>query len=45
MMRCADCCYFWKEENESCPSCHWEPRAPGDMTPCDYEESYDEEDD
>ena len=44
-MKCADCCYFWKEENESYPSCHWEPHAPGDMAPCDYEDDYDEEDD
>lgn len=45
-MRCSDCCYFWKDEDEEYPSCHWESRAPGDVPPCEYEENngYDEGD-
>ena len=38
-MRCSDCCYFWKDEDEEYPSCHWESRAPGDVPPCEYEEN------
>lgn len=44
-MKCSDCCYFWKEEDENYPSCHWESRAPSDAPPCEEENDYDEEDD
>lgn len=43
-MKCSDCCYFWKEEDESYPSCHWTPRALGDMAPCDYAEDFEDDD-
>lgn len=36
-MKCTDCCFYWKDEDEAYPSCKWEPRAPGDMAPCDYD--------
>lgn len=40
-MKCADCCYFWREEDETFQSCHWEPRCPGDVPPCEEEEEED----
>ena len=40
-MKCADCCYFWHEEDETFQSCHWEPRCPGDIPPCEDEEEED----
>ena len=44
-MRCSDCCYYWKEEDELFPSCQWEARAPGEVPPCEEDDDYDEEDD
>ena len=40
-MKCTDCCFCWKEEDEDYPTCHWESRAPDDMAPCEYAEDYD----
>lgn len=37
-MRCTDCCYYWKEETDNYPCCHWESRCPGDIPPCEDEE-------
>ena len=37
-MTCIDCCYFWREEGEESRCCHWEPRCPGDIPPCEEEE-------
>ena len=34
-MTCKDCPYFWKEEDESYPSCKWTIRCPGDIPPCE----------
>lgn len=43
-MKCADCCYCWREDGEKYPSCHWQALAPGEMAPCEYEEEeYDDE--
>lgn len=36
-MKCAECCYYWQDEDESRPRCHFEPRCSGDMAPCEYE--------
>lgn len=36
-MKCEECCYYWKEENEDRAYCHWEARCAGDMAPCEYE--------
>lgn len=36
-MRCTDCCYCWKEETDNYPHCHWEPRAPDEVPPCEEE--------
>lgn len=48
-MDCKECCYFWKNEGEVYPSCKFETRCPGDLPPCEYDESdyepdYDEYD-
>ena len=48
-MKCADCAYYWKEEDERYAGCHWTIRCPGDIPPCeeeeyDYDESYEPED-
>ena len=43
-MKCTDCCFCLKEEGKDYPSCHWEPRAPGDMAPCDYEDDFEDDD-
>ena len=44
-MTCIDCCYFWREEGEESRCCHWEPRCPGDIPPCEEEEEEDVYDD
>lgn len=44
-MACIDCCYFWREEGEESRCCHWEPRCPGDIPPCEEEEEEDVYDD
>ena len=36
-MKCIECCYYWQDEDESRPRCHWEACCPGDMAPCEYE--------
>lgn len=41
-MKCENCAYFWKEEDETREHCHWTSRCPGDLPPC--EEDYQEED-
>lgn len=34
-MKCEECCYYWQDEDESRPRCHYEdPRFPA---PCEYE--------
>ena len=41
-MKCIDNCgYYWKEENEEYPSCHFE--GPIGWAPCEQEEYYEEE--
>lgn len=36
-MKCEECCYYWQDEDESRPRCHWEACCPGDMAPCEYD--------
>lgn len=36
-MKCEECCYYWQNEDESRPRCHWEACCPGDMAPCEYD--------
>lgn len=38
-MKCSDCVYYWREDGDDYPSCKWEPKEPGDMAPCEYDES------
>lgn len=35
----SNCGYYWKEEGEDFPSCHFE----GWTAPCEYEDDYEEE--
>lgn len=43
-MKCEDCCFFWRDEDENHPYCHFESRWPDDKAPCDREDdSYEEE--
>ena len=37
-MKCVECCYYWKEENEDRACCHWVARCAGDIAPCEYED-------
>ena len=43
MVRCADsnCGYFWQEEWEPYPSCHYNDPWPA---PCEYDDELEEED-
>lgn len=36
-MKCIECCYYWQDEDERRPYCHWEARCAGDTAPCEYE--------
>lgn len=45
-MRCTDCPYHWKEDDERFARCHFEPHCADDLPPCeidDYDEYYGEE--
>lgn len=41
-MKCTDCPYFWKDEIDKYPHCHWIARCPDDIAPCE-EDYYEEE--
>ena len=46
-MKCNECVYCWKEDDEDFACCHFAPRAPGEEAPCeydDYEECSDDPD-
>ena len=42
-MRCKDCVFCWKNEDEDYPSCKFEVRTVWDIPPCEYEDDYEEE--
>lgn len=45
-LTCPDCPYYWKNEDEDYPGCHFEARCPEDVAPCeesDYDDSYYDE--
>ena len=42
-MRCKDCVFCWKDEDEKYPSCKFEVRTAWDIPPCEYEDDYEEE--
>lgn len=35
-MKCEDCAYYWQEENESRPMCHFHAMSDWDKSPCEY---------
>lgn len=37
-MKCTDCCYYWKAEDDNYPYCHWENKCAGDISPCELED-------
>lgn len=39
-MKCAECLYWWQDEDEEYPSCHANPNFP---TPCEEEDFEAEE--
>jgi hypothetical protein len=38
-MKCIDCCYCWKDEDDKYPCCHWASKCPDDIPPCEDEEA------
>lgn len=36
-MKCVECCYYWKEEDEGFAHCQWQAKCGGDMAPCEEE--------
>ena len=40
-MKCADCCFYWQEDNERIPHCHFVERCVDDKAPCDYDEDFE----
>lgn len=42
-MKCKDCPYCWKSEDESYARCHYERIADFDLAPCEYDDYEDEE--
>lgn len=44
-MKCTECCYYWQDEDESRPRCHFEPHCAGDLAPCEYDDWEADEDD
>lgn len=42
-MRCKDCVFCWRGEDEKYPSCKFEVRTAWDIPPCEYEDDYEEE--
>lgn len=43
-MKCVECSYWWKNENEDYPGCKWESKGPGDLPPCEEEDFFREDD-
>lgn len=44
-LKCVNCGFFWQENDENHPYCHWEARCPDDKAPCEYDdEDYEEPD-
>jgi hypothetical protein len=44
-MTCKECAYFWKDEDERYPSCHYRSLGPFDPIPCEMAEYDSDEDD
>lgn len=41
---CKECVFFWKEEDEIRPSCHFESRGWFDIPPCEEDDPEEPED-
>ena len=41
-MNCKQCLYYWQEEGESFPRCHYESIGEFDPAPCECEDEYNE---
>ena len=39
-MKCSECGYYWQEEGEQFPCCHF--NGPEGWAPCEYEEEEEE---
>ena len=39
-MKCEDCSYYWKEECEDYPSCHFDSVYHPTPSPCEYDDLY-----
>lgn len=37
-MKCTDCPYYWKEEWEDYPCCHFDPVHHPTPSPCEYDD-------
>lgn len=37
-MKCTDCPYHWKDENDRFPRCHFESLGTWDPAPCEIDE-------
>ena len=37
------CSYYWQDENESYPRCHFERIADWDLAPCEYDDEPEED--
>lgn len=44
-LQCKDCAYYWREEDEKWPRCHYESLGTFDPAPCEIEYEPDEEPD
>ena len=43
-MKCGDnCCYWWQDEDEDFPSCHFDQNSPW-PAPCEYDGEEDDTD-
>lgn len=41
-MKCADCPYYWLEDDDRYPSCHFDETIHPTPSPCEEEDYYEE---
>ena len=39
-MKCTDCPYYWKEESDEYPCCHFDETYHATPSPCEYDDVY-----
>lgn len=39
-MKCVDCPYYWKDETDEYPCCHFDPVYHPTPSPCEYDDVY-----